>query len=65
MVGRKATDARKLVKALLRDHGEKCGIARDIIVNKLQIYSGNERKIGGLAKEAVGKVVSTEHLIFR
>jgi tRNA nucleotidyltransferase (CCA-adding enzyme) len=65
MVDRKATDARKLVKSLLRNHAEKSGIARDIIVNKLQIYSGNDRKIGGLAKEAVGKVVSTEHLIFR
>jgi tRNA nucleotidyltransferase (CCA-adding enzyme) len=65
LVDRKATDARKLVRSLLLNDAEKSGISRDLIVNKLRIYSGNDRKIKGLVKEAVGKVVSTEHLIFR
>jgi tRNA nucleotidyltransferase (CCA-adding enzyme) len=61
---RKATDARKFVKCLLLDDVEKSGVSRDLIVNKLQIYSGNDRKIKGIVKEAVDKVVSTEHIIF-
>jgi tRNA nucleotidyltransferase (CCA-adding enzyme) len=65
LIDRKATDARKLVRSLLLNDAEKSGISRDLIVNKLRIYSGNDRKIKGLVKEAVGKVVSTEHLIFR
>ena len=62
---RKATDARKFVKSLLLNDVEKSGVSRDLIVNKLQIYSGDDRKIKGIVKEAVGKVVSTEHIIFR
>jgi tRNA nucleotidyltransferase (CCA-adding enzyme) len=65
LVDRKATDARKFVKSLLLNDVDKSGISRDLIVNKLQIYTGNDRKIKGLVKEAVSKVVSTEHLIFR
>ena len=65
LVDRKATDARELVKSLLLNDAEKSGISRDLISNKLQIYTGDERKIKGLVKEAVGKVVSTEHLMFR
>jgi tRNA nucleotidyltransferase (CCA-adding enzyme) len=63
---RRATDARKFVKSLLLNHRENSGISKDLIVNKLQIYSGSDRKIiKGLAKKAVGDVVSTERLIFR
>jgi tRNA nucleotidyltransferase (CCA-adding enzyme) len=65
LVDRNATDARKFVKSLLLNDVDKSGISRDLIVNKLQIYTGNDRKIKGLVKEAVSKVVSTEHLIFR
>ncbi len=66
LIERRATDARKFVKSLLLNHSENSGISKDLIVNKLQIYSGSDRKIiKGLAKEAVGDVVSTEHLIFR
>jgi tRNA nucleotidyltransferase (CCA-adding enzyme) len=65
LIERKATDARKFVKSVLLNHRENSGISRDLIANKLQIYSGSDRKIKGLAKEAVGEVVSTEHLIFR
>jgi tRNA nucleotidyltransferase (CCA-adding enzyme) len=65
LVDRKATDARKFVKSLLLNDLENSGISKDLITNKLQIYSGNDRKIKGLVEEAVDKVVSTEHLIFR
>jgi tRNA nucleotidyltransferase (CCA-adding enzyme) len=66
VIERRATDARKFVKSLLLNHRENSGISKDLIVNKLQIYSGSDRKIiKGLAKEAVGDVISTERLIFR
>ena len=64
LVDRKATDARKFVRSLLANL-ESSGVAKDLIAGKLQIYSGSDRKIKGVAKEAIGEVVSTEHLIFR
>lgn len=67
LVDRKATDARQFASSLLLDRIENSGVAKDLIADrkKLRIYSGSERKIKGLALEAVGEVVSTEHLIFR
>jgi tRNA nucleotidyltransferase (CCA-adding enzyme) len=66
VIERRATDARKFVKSLLINHRENSGVSKDLIVNKLQIYSGSDRKIiKGLAKKAIGDVVSTERLIFR
>lgn len=66
VIERRATDARKFVKSLLITHRENSGVSKDLIVNKLQIYSGSDRKIiKGLAKKAIGDVVSTERLIFR
>lgn len=66
VIERRFTDARKFVKSLLLDHRENSGISKDLIVNKLQIYSGSDRKtIKGLAKQAIGDVISTEHLIFK
>jgi tRNA nucleotidyltransferase (CCA-adding enzyme) len=66
LIERKATDARKFVKSLLLNRHEKSGISKNLIVNKLQIYSGSDRKIiKGLTKEVIGEVVSTERLIFR
>jgi len=64
LVDRKATDARKFVRSLLANL-ESSGVAKDLIAGKLQIYSGSDRKIKGVAKEAIGEVVSTERLIFR
>jgi tRNA nucleotidyltransferase (CCA-adding enzyme) len=64
LVDRNTTDARKFVKSLLLNDVEKSGISKDLIANEVQIYSGSDRKIKGVVKEAVGKVVSTEHLIF-
>ncbi|MDQ5877132.1 MAG: CCA tRNA nucleotidyltransferase [Thermoproteota archaeon] len=66
VIERRFTDARKFVKSLLLNHRENSGISKDLIVNKLQIYSGSDRKITrGLAKEAIGDVISTERLIFK
>jgi tRNA nucleotidyltransferase (CCA-adding enzyme) len=66
VIERRFTDARKFVKSLLLNHRENSGISKDLIVNKLQIYSGSDRKIiKGLAKKAVGDVISTERLVFR
>jgi tRNA nucleotidyltransferase (CCA-adding enzyme) len=66
LIERKATDARRFVKSLLLNHRESSSISKDLIVNKLQIYSASDRKIiKGLAKEVIDKVVSKERLIFR
>jgi tRNA nucleotidyltransferase (CCA-adding enzyme) len=67
LVERKATDAEQFVKSLLQQKNiEKSGVAKDLIADrgKLRIYSGKQ-KLKGLALEAAGEVVSTEHLIFR
>jgi tRNA nucleotidyltransferase (CCA-adding enzyme) len=66
LINRNSTDARKFVGSLLLNHHESSGISKDLIVNKLEIYSGSDRKIiKGLAEEVIGEVVSTERLIFR
>jgi tRNA nucleotidyltransferase (CCA-adding enzyme) len=78
LVERKATDARKFVRSLLLlNYGEKnngdngrrydgVGIPKDLIVNRLQIYAGSDRKIiKGLAEEVICRVVATEPLIFK
>jgi len=63
LMDRKATDARKFVKSLLQN-AKNSGVTKDLVAGKLQIYSGGDRKVVGVAKEAVGEVVSTENLIF-
>ncbi len=63
LVDRKAIDAKKFAKSLLQNP-ENSRVAKDLIAGKLQIYSGSDRKIKGVAKEAVSEVVSTERLIF-
>src|SRR5215210_4870356 len=66
LIDRNSTDARKFVGSLLLNHHESSGISKDLIVNKLEIYSGSDRKIiKGLAEEVIGEVVSTQRLIFR
>jgi tRNA nucleotidyltransferase (CCA-adding enzyme) len=64
LVDRRITDARKFVRSLLANM-ESSGVAKELIAGKLQIYSGTDRKFKGVAKEAIGEVVSTERLIFR
>jgi tRNA nucleotidyltransferase (CCA-adding enzyme) len=66
LIDRNSTDARKFVGSLLLNHHESSGISKDLIVNKLEIYSGSDRKIiKGLAEEVICEVVSTQRLIFR
>jgi len=66
LIDRSSRDARKFVGALLLNHHENSGVSKDLIVNKLQIYSGSDRRITkGLAEEVISEVVSTERLIFR
>lgn len=67
LVNRKSTDAKQFAKSLLSKNIGNSGIVPDLIVDRkrLQIYSGSERKIKGLALEAVNGIVSTEHLLFR
>jgi tRNA nucleotidyltransferase (CCA-adding enzyme) len=66
LIERSTRDARKFVKSLLLTNRENSGISKDLIVDKIQIYRGSDRKtIKGPAKEAVDDVVSTEHLVFR
>ncbi len=63
LVDRKATDAIKFTRSLLRN-AESSGVPKDLIVgSRLKIYAGNT-KIRGIAKEAISDVVSTERLIF-
>jgi tRNA nucleotidyltransferase (CCA-adding enzyme) len=64
LVERRSTDAREFIRSLLTNELESSGVSKDLIVNKVEIYSGKDRKLKGLVKEAIGKVVSTEHLIF-
>src|SRR5215212_60305 len=66
LIDRNSTDARRFVGSLLLNHHESSGISKDLIVNKLEIYSGSDRKIiKGLAEEVICEVVSTQRLIFR
>lgn len=64
IVRRKVTDARQQVKILI-DRPEANGIARDMITERVKIYSGSGRKLSGLVKEAVDELVSTESIIFK
>jgi hypothetical protein len=59
---RKETDAAKLLHGLLQK--KDSGIARDMITGKLQIYSGDKRRLSGQVKAAVDELASTESLIF-
>ncbi|HEY1247398.1 MAG TPA: CCA tRNA nucleotidyltransferase [Nitrososphaera sp.] len=65
LVDRKTTDARKLVRSLLLNDADKSGVPRNLVGHKVQIYAGDDRKIKGVVKQAVDKVVSTERLVFR
>ncbi|HEX7031841.1 MAG TPA: CCA tRNA nucleotidyltransferase [Nitrososphaera sp.] len=63
LVDRKATDAVKFTRSLLRN-AESSGVPKGLIIGgKLKIYGGNT-KTRGVAKEVVSDVVSTERLIF-
>jgi tRNA nucleotidyltransferase (CCA-adding enzyme) len=67
LVDRKETDAIAYVRSLFGRRLENSGISRDLLAgrNRLRIYRGSQRKLSGLAKEAVDEIVSTEHYIHR
>ena len=64
LIRRKETDARKFTKLLLHN-AENSGIVKDLIAGELQVYSGESRNPKGLARQAVNKIISTEHFIFQ
>jgi hypothetical protein len=67
LVDRKETDAITYVRSLFGKRLPNSGISKDLLAaqSMLRIYSGRDRKMSGLANEAVGDIVSTEHFIFR
>lgn len=67
LADRKATDARQFTRSLILKNIENSRVVRGLLADKkeLKIYSGNDRKIKGLAQEAAKEIVSTERLIFQ
>jgi tRNA nucleotidyltransferase (CCA-adding enzyme) len=64
IIKRKVIDARQLAKMLV-DRPEANGIARDMITERVKIYSGSNRRLSGLVKEAADELISTESHIFK
>src|ERR671915_512330 len=67
LVERKTTNAKEYVKLILaskKDVGVTKGLIEDI-QETLQIYTGDEKEINGLVKNAVYKLVTTDSRIFR
>ncbi|MGI0037291.1 MAG: CCA tRNA nucleotidyltransferase [Nitrososphaera sp.] len=66
LVDRKEINAVTFAKSLFGKRMENSGISKDMLADSrmLRIYSGSGAKVRGLAKEAVGEIVSTEHFIF-
>jgi tetrahydromethanopterin S-methyltransferase subunit F len=67
LVERKTTNAKEYVKLILankKDVGVTKGLIEDI-QETLQIYTGDEKEIHGLVKNAIYKLVTTDPRIFR
>ena len=67
LVERKTTNAKEYVKSILeykKDVGVTKGLIEDI-QETLQIYTGDEKEIHGLVKNAIYKLVTTDSRIFR
>jgi tetrahydromethanopterin S-methyltransferase subunit F len=67
LVKRKTTNAKEYVKLILankKDVGVTKGLIEDI-QETLQIYTGDEKEIHGLVKNAIYKLVTTDPRIFR
>lgn len=67
LVKRKTTNAKEYVKLILakkKDVGVTKGLIKDI-QESLQIYTGDEKEINGLVKNAIYKLVTTDSRIFR
>ncbi|HYY66702.1 MAG TPA: CCA tRNA nucleotidyltransferase [Nitrososphaeraceae archaeon] len=68
LVQRKATSAKDYIKFLLTQQIRSTGITKGLIKDiqgVLQIYTGDERKIRGVIKNAIDEIVTTEHTIFQ
>lgn len=67
LVERKTTNAKEYVKSILdnkKDVGVTKGLIEDI-QETLQIYTGDEKEIHGLVKNAIYKLITTDSRIFR
>lgn len=67
LVERKTTNAKEYVKLILankKDVGVTKGLIEDI-QETLQIYTGDEKEIHGLVKNAIYKLITTDSRIFR
>ncbi len=67
LVKRKTTNAKEYVKLILankKDVGVTKGLIEDI-QETLQIYTGDEKEIHGLVKNAIYKLITTDSRIFR
>ena len=67
LVERKTTNAKEYVKLILankKDVGVTKGLIEDI-QETLQIYTGDEKEIHGLVKNAIYKLITTDPRIFR
>ena len=67
LVERKTTNAKEYVKLILankKDVGVTKGLIEDI-QETLQIYTGDEKEIHGLVKNAIYKLINTDSRIFR
>jgi tRNA nucleotidyltransferase (CCA-adding enzyme) len=67
LIERRTKNATDYVKLLLSGRIESTGITKGLIIDirtTLQIYTGDERKIKGIIKDAITKIITTESIIF-
>jgi len=66
MIRRKATNAKHFLKLLLTKKIESTGITKGLVgdIQRLvRLYSGDDPKINGIAKEAVNELVTSDRHI--
>ncbi len=67
LIRRKTTNAKHFLKLLLTKKIESTGITRGLVgdIQRLfRLYSGDDQKINGIAKEAVEELISSDQRIF-
>jgi tRNA nucleotidyltransferase (CCA-adding enzyme) len=67
LIERRTKNATDYVTLLLSGRIESIGITKGLIIDirtTLQIYTGDERKIKGIIKDAITKIITTESIIF-
>lgn len=67
LIRRKTTNAKHFLKLLLTKKIESTGITRGLVgdIQRLfRLYSGDDQKINGIAKEAVKELISSDQRIF-